>query len=77
MELRLDPESVAGHIRDTLCLPDDALLLVGWQTVTLDHSGPLGSFYRIKAHIKVIPAAFREGPYTSFPWITINYVTER
>ncbi|QIQ60819.1 hypothetical protein [Stenotrophomonas phage vB_SmaS_BUCT548] len=76
MNLRLDPESVAGHIRDTLCLSDDSLLLVGGQTVSLDHTGQLGSFYRIKAHIKVIPAAFREGPYTSFPWITISYLTK-
>lgn len=73
MNLRLDPESVAGHIRDTLCLSDDSLLLVGGQTVSL--ANPNGE-YVIKAHVKVIPAAFREGPYNSFPWITISYLTK-
>lgn len=71
MNLNIDNESVTQHIRATLQLADDVVLLVGGLTVTQAST----RLYKIQAHIKVVPPALSQGPYTQLQWVAIRYLT--
>lgn len=73
--LKLEMESVSLHIRETLCLPDDHTILIGGLTVTGPAPSILTYEYKVSAHIKIIKNLFKDGPYTSMPWVKVEYLT--
>lgn len=76
MDFNIDLESVSRHIRETLCVPDDHTIMIGGLTTTgpWPRTAIIGE-YKVTAHIKVIKPSFKGGPYTSIPWVKVEYLT--
>ncbi len=82
MKLNMTEEDVHKHIRSVLCVADDHTLLIGGASVIHDHrknnaDGTFTDFYKVEAHIKIIPPKLSQGPYTDFTWIRIRYIMEQ